>query len=231
MLQTTFAELPSVNASDQPRPFHPSSGDPTNKAGMILAGALEVFTTNGYSAASMDRIATVAGVSKSTLYTYFHDKEGLFIALIQWLTQNTNQIIFNLRADLDLQTPPDRVLRQIANSALTDFADNKSLQALMRLMIAESEKFPELAKTFIRTVEKPLLEQLTLYLASQAQLNLPDAEVSARIFVGSLLHYLIIQNVLHGSDILPLQQERMIDGLIHMMLAAKDNSGNEATSR
>ncbi|MBE9109440.1 TetR/AcrR family transcriptional regulator [Nodosilinea sp. LEGE 07298] len=224
MLQTNFAEFPSVNASDQPRLFSPFIGDPTNKAGAILTGALEVFTTYGYTAASMDRIAAVAGVSKSTLYTYFHDKEGLFVALIQWLTQNTNQIIFNLHADFDLQTPPDQVLRHMATSVLTEFSNNQSLLTLMRLMIGESEQFPELAKTFIRTVQKPLLEKLALYFTSQPQLNLPDPVVSARIFAGSLVHYLIIQNVLHGSDILPLEQERMIDGLIQMMMAAKDVS-------
>jgi AcrR family transcriptional regulator len=210
-----------VNASDQPNPFAPSSGDLTNKAGAILTGALEVFTTYGYTAASMDRIAAVAGVSKSTLYTYFRDKEGLFVALIQWLTQNTNQIMFNLRANLDLQTPPDQVLRSMATSVLTEFSGNQSLLTLMRFMIGESEQFPELAKTFVRNVQKPLLEQLTLYFASQPQLNLPDPAVSARIFSGSLVHYLILQKVLHGSDIIPLEQDRMIDGLIHMMMAAK----------
>jgi hypothetical protein len=65
------------------------------------------------------------------------------------------------------------------------------------------------------------MERLSLYLASQPQLNLPDPVVAARIFTGSLVHYLIIQNVMHGSDILPLDRDRMINGLIQLMAAGE----------
>ncbi len=59
-----------------------------DKAAVILAGALTVFTSQGYAAASMDRIAKEAKVSKPTLYKYFQDKEGLFFALVQQLTES-----------------------------------------------------------------------------------------------------------------------------------------------
>ncbi|WP_313887407.1 TetR/AcrR family transcriptional regulator [Nodosilinea sp. LEGE 07088] len=213
-----------MNASNRPKSFALSPGDMTQKAGVILAGALEVFTTYGYTAASMDRIAAGAGVSKSTLYSYFHDKERLFVSLIQWLTQNTNQIIFGLRTDLDPETPPDQVLRQMANAVLAEFSANQSLLTLMRLMIGESERFPDLAKTFVRTVQKPLLDHLALYFASQPQFKSLDPAVSARIFAGSLVHYLIIQNILHGRDIVPLDPDRMIDGLIYTIMAAGQSS-------
>lgn len=59
------------------------SGGKADKEEVILQGALQVFTHQGYAAASMDRIAAAAGVSKSTLYSYFRDKEGVFVALVQ----------------------------------------------------------------------------------------------------------------------------------------------------
>ena len=118
-----------------------------------MAGALQVFTTYGYAAASMDRIASTAGVSKPTLYRYFQDKEGLFIALIQHLTQNNRQMLFNLPTEPDLQNPPDQVLRQLATSVLDEFSRNQPLSTLMRLIIGESERFPELAQTFVREIQ------------------------------------------------------------------------------
>ena len=190
------------------------SKDKSDKATVIMAGALQVFTTYGYAAASMDRIASTAGVSKPTLYRYFQDKEGLFIALIQHLTQNNRQMLFNLPTEPDLQNPPDQVLRQLATSVLDEFSRNQPLSTLMRLIIGESERFPELAQTFVREIQKPLLERLSGYLASQTQLQLPDPMVAARVFVGSLVHYLIIQKIMHGSDILPLERDRMVNGLI-----------------
>ncbi|MEQ8383770.1 MAG: TetR/AcrR family transcriptional regulator [Coleofasciculus sp. A1-SPW-01] len=210
-----------VNRSTQPKSSNPSNPEKPDKAQAILAGALQVFTKHGYTAASMDRIASAAGVSKPTLYNYFQDKQGLFVALIHQLTQNNSQLILNLPTEPDLQTPPEQVLRQMAMAVLDEFANNPALLTLMRLIIGESERFPELAQTHVREIIKPLMERLSLYLASQPQLNLPDPVVAARIFTGSLVHYLIIQNVMHGSDILPLERDRMVNGLIQLLTAGE----------
>ncbi|NJL86086.1 MAG: TetR/AcrR family transcriptional regulator [Leptolyngbyaceae cyanobacterium SM1_1_3] len=196
------------------------SKNKTDKVKVILAGALEVFTTHGYASASMDRIAAAANVSKPTLYRYFQDKEGLFVALIQQLTATNNQILFDLSTEPNSQNPPEKALRHLATSVLEKFSRNEPLSNLMRLIIGESERFPGLARTFVREIQKPLLSRLSSYLAAQPQLHLPDPPVAARIFVGSLVHYLLVQNVMHGSDIVPLERDRMIDGLIHLIMAA-----------
>lgn len=182
-------------------------------------GALQVFMADGYAAASMNRIASAAGVSKPTLYSYFQDKEGLFVALIQKLTQRSSSILFSLPTTPEAQAEPKQMLRQMATSVLEEFSGNQPLLTLMRLIIGESERFPHLAETFVRDIQKPLLERLTAYLASQPQLNLPDPMVAARIFAGSLVHYLIVQNIMNGSDIVPLERDRMVDGLVHMVTA------------
>lgn len=193
--------------------------DRSEKAKAILHGALQVFMAQGYAAASMDRIAAAAGVSKSTLYSNFQDKEGLFLALVQELTSASRQGVFGLLSQTDLQAPPQEVLRQIAAIMLDNFDQNPSLLTLMRLVIGESDRFPEVAKKFVVEIQKPLLEQLTLYLASQTQLNLPDPAISARIFAGSLVHYLIIQKLLYGDEVIPLDRDRMVDGLIQAIAA------------
>jgi len=35
----------------------------------------------------MDKVAKTGGVSKATVYSYFPDKEGLFVALVQRLAR------------------------------------------------------------------------------------------------------------------------------------------------
>ncbi|MEM1311170.1 MAG: TetR/AcrR family transcriptional regulator [Cyanobacteria bacterium P01_H01_bin.153] len=193
-------------------------GNPkSEKARAILDGALQVFTTQGYSAASMDRIAAAANVSKSTLYSYFQDKEGLFLALVEDLTAARRREVFNLLSQSDLQAPPQVVLRQIANVMLDNAEKNQPLLTLMRLLLGESERFPKLARIFVAEIKKPMLDQLALYFASQTQLNLPDPMVAARIFSGSIVHYLIEQNLMGGNEVLPLECDRMVDGLVDLM--------------
>ena len=48
----------------------------------VLAAALEVFSSVGYHAASMDDIADHAGVSKPVLYQHFPGKLDLYLALL-----------------------------------------------------------------------------------------------------------------------------------------------------
>lgn len=62
-------------------PRHTAGEDPDKRAA-ILNGAAHVFMKTGFDAASMNDICRAAGVSKSTLYVYFSNKEDLFEHLI-----------------------------------------------------------------------------------------------------------------------------------------------------
>ncbi|WP_131770844.1 TetR/AcrR family transcriptional regulator, partial [Candidatus Protofrankia californiensis] len=49
-----------------------------DKREAILAAAFEVFARKGYEGASVDLIASEAGVAKPTLYNHLGSKENLF---------------------------------------------------------------------------------------------------------------------------------------------------------
>ncbi|MFP7723140.1 TetR/AcrR family transcriptional regulator [Lysobacter sp. A3-1-A15] len=53
------------------------------KRAAILEAAKRMFTRNGFEGASMDQIATEAGVSKLTVYSHFGDKDTLFVAAVR----------------------------------------------------------------------------------------------------------------------------------------------------
>lgn len=190
------------------------------KTAVILAGALDVFTSQGYAAASMDRIATAAGVSKPTLYAYFKNKEGLFAALIQQMVRGNRDPMAILTSTDVLQMPPEQVLTQIATTVLTRLSTEQSLLTIMRLLIGESARFPSLAQTFIREIEEPLLDRLSAYFAAQTRLSFPDPMVAARIFAGTVIHYTITQYVLHGDEILPMERDRLVHGLVQTLVSA-----------
>ncbi|CDN12669.1 Transcriptional regulator, TetR family [Richelia intracellularis] len=88
-------------------------------------------------------------------------------------------------------------------------------RALMRVLIEESGRFPELAQVCVRCMIKPVFETLSQYFQNHLELNLPDPEARARVFLGALVHFHITQEVLHGKDIVPMENDRVIDSLMY----------------
>src|SRR5882757_5715404 len=55
----------------------------TERRAVILAAALEEFSTRGFEATRLDDVAKRAKIAKGTIYLYFRDKESLFQELIR----------------------------------------------------------------------------------------------------------------------------------------------------
>ena len=51
------------------------------KENLIVDAAERVFSVVGFKNAKMENIATEAGITKVTLYSYFQSKENLYLAL------------------------------------------------------------------------------------------------------------------------------------------------------
>jgi AcrR family transcriptional regulator len=185
------------------------------KQEQILQGAMWVFLRSGYAGTSMDRVATEAGVSKQTIYSHFRDKEGLFTALIERATIRHFQETFcseSLRGD------PAIMLRQIAETYFLKVVNQEYL-SLFRLIIAESARFPELAKLYTRAVVVQGRQLLTGYFDLHPEMGIDDPEAIAQIFFGSLVSFVVLQEVLHGKDIIPMERDRLINNLINLVLA------------
>ena len=187
------------------------------KAEAILAGGMQEFLAHGYAGTSMDRIATAAGVSKATVYSHFQDKEGLFTALIEQLVQGKFRSLFEPSPE-NLQLEPRIFLRELANRFLDISVNEPEFLNFMRLIVGESGRFPQLARAFVRNIERNSFGMLQQYLAACPQLKLADPEATARIFIGAVVHFLIVQEMLHGKDIVPMERDRLINNLVDSIL-------------
>ena len=87
----------------------------------------------------------------------------------------------------------------------------------MRLIIGESGRFPELSRPYIDNVAKPMIEGLTRYLASRDELKLSDPEASARTFMGTLIYFVMLQRVLGGTALMPMESDRIITTLVNLI--------------
>jgi len=53
------------------------------RSGEILAAARKVFAGSGFSEATMDGIASAAGIAKGTVYLYFSSKKDIYLAALK----------------------------------------------------------------------------------------------------------------------------------------------------
>lgn len=194
-------------------PERPQSVD---KVEAILNGAIQEFLTHGYAATTMDRVSAAAGVSKATVYSYFQDKESLFAALVEQLTQKNYQD-FNPQDPKLWEGEPAEVLRCIAVNILEKVKNKHEFRDLVRVIIGESGRFPVLAQIFVRNVDQKLFQHLVQYLKSRQELQLPDPEATGRVFIGTLIHYAILEHMLQAHNIMPMERDRLIDTLIYLV--------------
>lgn len=194
----------------------PSGGSATElKREQILQGALQIFLQEGYEGTSMDRVAAAAGVSKITIYKHFRDKQGVFTALVERVTAQRFQAVFG---ELSFAEAPETVLRHLAQNLLNMMAIDEEYIAFLRLIIGESGRFPELAQLFIRALPQKVWTLLGNYFAAHPELHLSDPEATARIFMGSLMSYVLTQKILHGQAIAPMPPDLMIDCLVNTLI-------------
>ncbi len=185
------------------------------KREQIIAGAVKVFLKHGYEGTSMNRVADEAGVIKQTIYSHFNDKEGLFKAIIESLTLEHFHAQFG--GDLSASVPPETALRQVAE-IFSGRQKDPSYIALMRTVIGESVRFPELTRLYTTTVIKPGSALLAGYLKAHPELKLKDPDATARIFCGAIVNYILLQEILYGKEIVPFEWQRIVDALVEMIL-------------
>jgi TetR/AcrR family transcriptional regulator, mexJK operon transcriptional repressor len=116
----------------------------SEKARAVLAGARAVFLANGFSAATTDMIQQAAGVSKSTVYSHYPNKEALFVAVIEaeceLYVKTVRQHKFSERCLAD-------TLNAIAQAYL-EIVLSRDGMALYRAIVSEAARFPELGRRF-----------------------------------------------------------------------------------
>lgn len=187
------------------------------KTEAILTGAMKEFLANGYAATSMDKVAKTAQVSKATVYSHFGDKESLFSAVIENLAEDKFQTVMGLNKPHSLTEDPQEVLSAIATRMIANAKEDRAFQDFIRIIIGESGRFPELAQVYINNLAKPAIETLTKYFKAHPELKLADPEATVRVMMGTLIYFVMLQEMLHGSEIIPLDSDRLIKTLTEMI--------------
>ncbi len=156
---------------------------PNDPREQLLIAARELFLRDGYRA-GVDAIAAAAGVSKQTLYNHFGSKEALFSAVMSACVQN-------LTVPLAGQDGLRDALLRFALSFRGELFSPESL-ALHRMLIAETPRFPELAREVFLAGPCAMHDQLAQVLAramAAGTLRQEEPRFAADMLVSMLLGF------------------------------------------
>ncbi|WP_336486783.1 TetR/AcrR family transcriptional regulator [Methylobacterium nigriterrae] len=155
----------------------------------VLDAAFELFLAQGYGATSIETVASEAGVSKRTFYHRFPSKAALFEAVIR---REFGKNMGDLEAGLPAigGNPFEAWLHAVG----LKFVELNLLPrnvAFVRLIAAESGRFPELARlSYDLGLRKLLdiLERAVVAAVDRGEIAVPDTRIAADAFFHACVH-------------------------------------------
>jgi TetR/AcrR family transcriptional repressor of mexJK operon len=128
----------------------------------LRAAAHRLFLQQGYLATSIDAILAEAGISsKETIYRHYANKEALFVDVLSHLTMEQPGFSEKLAALPPPQDLPS--LRQaltLLSREILSMMSQPGYLPLVRMIIAEAPRFPQLGTLFFSTVTQRGLAML-----------------------------------------------------------------------
>jgi len=146
--------------------------------------ATDMFLEQGYASLTVDQLIARAGGSRRNVYDHFGGKDGLLIEAVK-------RLCVEIAAPMEALPLPDgdpvAGLRSFAHRILEIVLHPRAV-AMHRLMVAEGERFPELAQAIYRAGQERAYKVLTAYLhRHRRMLGLhdtgPSPEILAEQFV------------------------------------------------
>jgi AcrR family transcriptional regulator len=154
---------------------------PDERRARLVSAAEETFLERGYAAASTDDIAVRAGMSKRTLYTVFPSKAALFESVVRAVLAEDKAVGID-KGEADPAKAAGDYLFAVARGILSD-----RRMGLLRLVVAESPRSPELSEVFFREVRGGGPKELADWLAgleAEGRVSVGDCADAALMLFG-----------------------------------------------
>src|SRR3569832_88180 len=153
---------------------------------VIFEAARHEFAASGYAATSMDSVARRAGISTKTLYRLIPNKAALFEAMI---TDRIDTFASVVRLRACDGSNIEKALRE-ALIVCGELVLNGDVISLQRVILGDSEKFPEIAEIFYRKALRRTEQTLANWLHAQSErglIKIADVDTAAGMLLGMLV--------------------------------------------
>ena len=157
--------------------------DPAKEAALLQAAG-DLFLDKGFEAVSLDAVAAAAGVSKTTIYARFGDKDALFKAVIE----ATCEAIVTPDS---FEPPPGTPIREsliVFASRFIALLTSEEAIGLHRALVAEVGRDGRMAELFFESAVLRLQQRVTEWFRRETQLGrlrVTDPDGAAWRFLGA----------------------------------------------
>ena len=174
--------------------YHQRVADENRTA--VLTAAQTLFLESGYDRTSLARVAARAGVSKATLFKQFPTKALLFEATVLAVGSTPGGTV-------PVPPPGDLHAGLLAlGRAYADVLVQPRTADLIRLVIAEAPRFPELGERTFDFGTLPALVALRRYLRAEREaghVTVEDPETVATQFLGMIAGAVFWPRLVHAT--------------------------------
>lgn len=159
-----------------------------NRRKAMIEAAYSLFIEKGYGSVSVDDIIRVSKGSKSSLYKFFGNKEGILKAVIESLAE---EFLREIHLEFPSGGTPREALNRIgvvfADLALSDNAINQHRHA-----VSHARAFPDLAKLWYESGPKKTMDGFADFLEKETaagRLRIADPARAAWFFLGMIIFH------------------------------------------
>ena len=181
------------------------------KGEQILNAAKKLFTNYGFKRVSMDEIASEAGVTKKTVYTYFSSKEELLKYCIKEELQNMRKIIENVESKkLDFM----ETVQQVIYNLLKYKKNCKFLKMLFKESeILKNEQLKENLKIVDKEIQNYIRKQLELAIQND-KIEVQNIDITTFLIYKMYIALMIDWN----EDYKKLDEKEIADNILHFLV-------------
>lgn len=177
----------------------------------IIEAARNVFLEKGFDGASMDLIAETANVSKRTVYNHYASKEALFAGVMLGMCQAKKETMV---LEIPLSGDIAEELKIFGVNFVSLVFDPNG-QALLRILVANLDKFPELGQAFFDNGPQEVINAVADYFLAQTKagrMNIEDPEEASGSFLSSLYGEQFLKILLTPA---PAPKQPEIDAMVN----------------
>jgi TetR/AcrR family transcriptional regulator len=186
---------------------NPNMTDNGSARARLLEAGTTLFAEKGYASTTVREITARAGVSKPVLYYYFKNKEGIFLAILDWAAQKQ----VNLLAEI-LDTPGtmlDRLIDLFRLIYLGVMENQDLFKMIHNLIFGPPQGVPQGdLEQYHRRMVKALKE---IYAKGIAPHEVKDTDADdAAILILSIIDFCLHMDYLHPESRDPDRPERLL---------------------